>query len=231
MEDSAADLCSRCSSIPWDHLEEKIDDSELWEDEEQILGDLQTSSCRLCRLILSAIVPLYVQHAHFRCVLRTRWRRRSVGIENWLGSIHVGIEPGRFMTWLILTNQEATKEDVTTWSIDAPKRVDFIKVRSWLEVCKASHESCEPETPPQLFNLRVVDCVKKAVVVAPIDCSFAALSYVWGGELSAESYVLGTTIAFPPTIEDAVRSTLELGYRYLWVDRYVSRHEYSIELN
>ena len=228
MDHSAADLCSRCASIPWDHLEQKKG-AWFWRDEKPTLGDLQTSSCRLCRLITSAILTRLVQNAHLQSVVKMCWKRTPEFVNDCLGSMSIWTNSGdsgnQFAGELILTTG-----DVTAWSTAASKRVDFAKVRPGLEACKASHKSCEPAKSLQLHNLRVIDCIREAVVMAPTACSFVALSYVWG-ELPADSYVLGSRIALPPTIEDAVKSTRELGYQYLWVDRYVRRHTYSIELN
>jgi len=291
MEYSAADLCSRCASIPWDSLEQGFPET-CWEGEGPTLRDLQTSSCRLCRLIMSAIIPTLRQDAHSRSIVHLecdRWitDERKNGCLGWVKLV---AEPGGFAGQLMLATEEPdshlsamryfgssssfhstavtrrrrathnfrnpyvpiqsdplekmkrkvsstqalteepVKKSVMAWSIAVPKRVDFSWIRLQLEACKASHKFCAPEISPQLLNLRVIDCFEKVVEVAPIGCLFVALSYVWG-ELSANSYILGSEITFPPTIEDAVRSTRELGYRYLWVDRYVRRHKHSIVLN
>jgi hypothetical protein len=43
------------------------------------------------------------------------------------------------------------------------------------------------------------------------------LSYVWGGTKSSGK----DQDKFPATICDAITVTVQLGYRYLWVDQYV----------
>jgi len=224
MEHSAADLCSRCASVPWDHLEQE-QHSWLWGKEKPTLGELQTSSCRLCRLIASAILTRVVQNAGPKSLVTPAWVRAHNIRDDRLGLIHLRHETAFLIGILILATNESPGEDVTA-SFLVPKRADFSKIGLHLEACKASHKSCEPETSLQLLNLRVIDCIDNTVVVAPKGCSFVALSYVWG-ELFADSYTFGSHIAFPPTIEDAVRSTRELGYQYLWVDRYVRQHTYS----
>jgi len=229
MEDSTADMCSRCASIPWDELEH-IRFELFWRDEKPTLGDLQSSSCRLCRLIAYTIQAQPSQDARPQFVCIT-YRNRDSGFgDNCLGSLELWTEPGGPVGKLILTTEASVGQEAAARLPVVPKRVSFASMRPYLEACKASHQSCEPETSPQLLNLRVIDCIDDTVVVAPIGCSFVALSYVWGGP-SANSYVLGSQIAFPPTIEDAVSSTRELGYRYLWVDRYVRQHAYFINLN
>ena len=225
MEDSAADLCSRCASIPWDLLEQK-EVAHFWRDEKPTLGDLQTSSCRLCRLIASAILTRPVQHAHLQSVVTLEsmvtleWNQAYKIRYDRLGVVHLWAEPGAWVGLLSLMTEKSLGEVATAHFSEVPTRVNFATIRPYIEACKASHNPCEPETSTKLRNLRVIDCIDNTVVVAPIDCAFVALSYVWGG-LSADSYVLGSRITFPPTIEDAVRSTRELGYQYIWVDRYV----------
>jgi hypothetical protein len=224
MEHSTADLCSLCDSIPWDRLEHE-ENLEFWYDNDHVLGNLQTSFCRVCRLISSAVLTKVVQHSHPQSPLQMIWKRSFRTGEGFLGSMKLIIKLS-FVGELILTTKECATEDLKACSRIAPRRVDFANVRPWLEDCKASHKLCMPEAswPSHiLLNLRVIDCIEKAVVMAPIESSFLALSYVWGG-LAADNYMLGSFIAFPPTIDDAIKSTLEFGYRYLWVDRYVRRH-------
>ena len=229
MEHSAADLCSRCASVPWDQLVQE-ERSWFWGDERPTLGDLQTSSCRLCRLIASAILTRPVQESHLQSVVTLEWNQGYENGRDGLGTVTLWAEPGGWVGRLILTTEEVVGEVATAHFPEVSNRVNFDIIRPYVEACKASHKSCEPETSPRLLDLRVIDCVDNTVVVAPIGCTFVALSYVWGG-LSADSYVLGSQIAFPSTIEDAVRSTRELGYQYLWVDRYVRPHRYPMELN
>jgi hypothetical protein len=221
MERSTAVLCSLCDSIPWDRLEHE-ERLQFWYDDEHVLGNLQTSFCRVCRLISSAVLTKVVQHAHPQSCIRMIWERSSRTGGDVLGFVMLKTE-STFVGKLILTTKECAREDMKTLSGVAPRRVDFAKISSWLENCKASHKLCTPGPSPMLLNLRVIDCIKKAVVMAPIESPFLALSYVWGG-LPADTYMLGLSIEFPPTIDDAIRSTQELGYRYLWVDRYVRRH-------
>ena len=229
MEHSAADLCSRCASIPWDHLEQK-ESAWFWSDEKPTLGDLQTSSCRMCRLVASAILTRLVQQVHPQTTVIIEWNRKFRSGGDCLGHVRLWEATRGYIGELILTSGRSVGEGATTLFTVVSKRVDLALIRTYLEACEASPSFCKPESSTQLRNLRVIDCIDNTVVVAPIGCSFVALSYVWGG-LSADSYVLGSRIAFPPTIEDAVRTTRELGYEYLWVDRYVRQHEYTVDLN
>jgi hypothetical protein len=102
---------------------------------------------------------------------------------------------------------------------DSPK-ISFSQIREHIDVCMKHHESCSLEYYRPLVDLRVIDCKHRLLVDAPTDCRYIALSYVWGEVSSPEDYVLSHSL--PPTIEHSIITTLRLGFRYLWIDRYVS---------
>lgn len=91
--------------------------------------------------------------------------------------------------------------------------------RQWLNECAVYHKQCTTHFKMQstLVNLRLIDCTTRSIVLAPSDCRFVALSYVWGKDQTL--YALGSHL--PQTLEDSLMVTLALGFRYLWVDRYV----------
>ena len=96
--------------------------------------------------------------------------------------------------------------------------IDFDRLKSWLDKCE-SHAQCGSSMQGGPRDLRVVDCTKRAVVLAPVDCQYVALSYVWGGmvlETDSKSGLLPTTL--PRTIEDSIKATLLLGYQFLWIE-------------
>ncbi|KAK0623882.1 heterokaryon incompatibility protein-domain-containing protein, partial [Immersiella caudata] len=103
-------------------------------------------------------------------------------------------------------------------------------MRGWLRYCDAHHRGSCGMLPgyaaAQVAGMRVIDCRSRRVVVAPRDCKFAALSYVWGGA------AMGGGTAFrdgeggrvpddaPRTVGDAMEVVRRLKLRYLWVDQY-----------
>jgi hypothetical protein len=96
--------------------------------------------------------------------------------------------------------------------------VDFDKLKSWLDKCDL-HAQCGPSMQGGPRDLRVIDCTKRAVVLAPVNCQYVALSYVWGGmvlETDSTSELLPATL--PRTIEDSIKATLLLGYNHLWIE-------------
>ncbi len=109
------------------------------------------------------------------------------------------------------------------------------QMRGWLNVCLRSHIKCKrarlrefptrlihiPRSPNHQDRLRLMTETSRA---GP----YAALSYCWGPAAAAQMKTTKGTIArwsgelpwqeIPPTIQDAVRVTYQLGFRYLWVD-------------
>ncbi|KAL7931997.1 heterokaryon incompatibility protein domain-containing protein [Trichoderma chlorosporum] len=114
--------------------------------------------------------------------------------------------------------------------------------QTWIEDCDTHHANCQPIVPAVPSDTlhpstRFIDSISRCLVsldeVASTTFNFVALSYVWGVD-----YQLRTTSAtlqdfrrklpgitategndrLPKTIKDAIKVTLALGYRYLWVD-------------
>jgi hypothetical protein len=73
-------------------------------------------------------------------------------------------------------------------------------------------------------QMTVLHCRKRKVVAYDGRSDYLALSYVWGQQSrsQARSNVKGKLEkkSVPQTIEDAITVTLELGKKFLWVDRY-----------
>ena len=88
------------------------------------------------------------------------------------------------------------------------------KVKVWLTKSVVGGE--RPSTPEKL---KVIDCVERKIDDAPPNCEYIALSYVWGANQECPSL----REKLPQTIEDSITTVLHLGYRYLWVDRYVRK--------
>jgi len=109
--------------------------------------------------------------------------------------------------------------------------------KRWRQLCSTHHGgSCarppwatsNDDVPP---NFRVINVHRNCVEHAPIKPSYFALSYVWGrlaeNDLCATSANIEslmkeqslTQIELPQTILDVMKLVLELGAKYLWVDR------------
>ena len=113
-----------------------------------------------------------------------------------------------------------------------PDRIDYHLLRSWYDLCVQHHpKKCAVDTKERPDTLKVIDCRTKKIVEAPPNCSYIALSYVWGQRQSPIVTWLkqpyenpGPTIlsddTTPSVVTDAMTVTVQLGWQYLWVDRY-----------
>lgn len=95
-------------------------------------------------------------------------------------------------------------------------------IRDWLHYCTKFHSKCSDITGNPVPNMMLVDCQTRQIVMAAPNASYAALSYVWG---TCHSSHCGEPLdnlpeKLPSTIADAIKVTLALNLRYLWVDRY-----------
>lgn len=106
-------------------------------------------------------------------------------------------------------------------------------INTWLRTCAEVHgASCADlgKASGRLGRIRVIDVENMVVIVAPPDCHYVALSYVWGGPQRYEarkedfktsksgSEYLPLPKDLPQTIIDACTVTRCIGERYLWVD-------------
>lgn len=99
-----------------------------------------------------------------------------------------------------------------------PKSIDFRIIQNWLHFCEESHQNtCRPTLGELVPGFKVIDCRNRQVVQPEQRPRYVALSYVWGA-LRLPEHAQET---FPRTIEDSILTTVELGFQYLWVDKYV----------
>ena len=104
-----------------------------------------------------------------------------------------------------------------------PRVLDFELLRGWISDRQSKHiESCGAIPRRGLYPSKLIDC-KLQQVCSSVDESYAyvCLSYVWGSMSTFQSVCGNRTLAeFPTVVSDAIVVTLQLGMRYLWVDRY-----------
>jgi hypothetical protein len=100
--------------------------------------------------------------------------------------------------------------------------IPYERIKAWIRDCK-EHDPYELASGEKVKGLKVICCGSEPQVVsAPDSCRYVALSYVWGNSTETP-FGTGDRIGanVPQTISDSIKVTLELGYKYLWVDRYV----------
>ncbi|CAN9172827.1 unnamed protein product [Alternaria alternata] len=116
-----------------------------------------------------------------------------------------------------LQNGDCAHSTQTTWNA--------AMTRLWLDDCASCHGSTGSGDSVYVSGMNLIDCKYMVIVQATQEMRWLALSYVWGKNAQTgdpPTYREGSSMSnpIPTTIEDAISVTLELGYRYLWIDEY-----------
>jgi hypothetical protein len=106
--------------------------------------------------------------------------------------------------------------------------------REWLRDCDINHEECAPRTsafrPTRLIDVSLVDSPIKVRLYVPSPADtlrYLAMSERWGPDMASASTTKrnlefrlnGIGIyELPGVVQDAIKTTRALGFRYLWVD-------------
>ncbi|KAK8022607.1 HET-domain-containing protein [Apiospora rasikravindrae] len=193
---------------------------------------LLASKCQFCRLLGSIIDPSLIRgplearefsanaiYAHLNSEVAS-----SSGL---LNTTVIGVTSDRNP---IPVDFIGCRSSVSPNAIVKPREINkaainYDLIKTWISSCEKSHGSlCWPRTENLVaLGLRVIDCVKRRIIEMPRESSYVALSYVWGAAeptevLVSDSSILPTNL--PRVIEDSLLLVRNLGYRYLWVDRY-----------
>lgn len=121
---------------------------------------------------------------------------------------------------LAIVEQQLPQEQTLGGKIIRSDGFNVEQCSAWLQTCHDLHGTdCDAEFTEELAGIRLIDLPARKIVSYPgKTCSYAALSYVWGG-VTQQRYQLGSELAdVPKTIEDAMACAQLLGQRYLWVD-------------
>ncbi|KAL7955733.1 heterokaryon incompatibility protein domain-containing protein [Trichoderma compactum] len=104
------------------------------------------------------------------------------------------------------------------WGREIGKQIDFSVLRVWMKFCSTNHlghcvlgKKKQKSTFPAF---RVINCAIEPPFVEAVsaDQKYVALSYVWGEDSCSP--------VWPRVVLDSIKVTRELGFNYLWVDRY-----------
>jgi hypothetical protein len=224
-------LCERCASIPWEKLattSESADDL-IFPVHEPLL-ELKLSRCRICRLfahtVLTHVNGFYPGPLNLRLCAEDIFhnsRCRGLFFDNGTSrSSELESEHPRF-PHLIITDLGARQAQADLDYL-FPGSIDMNQLRSWLAECNAMHDSsCRPLYTGALQGFKVINCAQRTIELAPPGCQYIALSYVWGPQAASSRLPQDEDLRqmLPQTIEDSIIVTQALGFRYLWVDRYV----------
>ncbi|KAK4209143.1 heterokaryon incompatibility protein-domain-containing protein [Rhypophila decipiens] len=118
-------------------------------------------------------------------------------------------------------------------------KVSFQTIRSWIAHClNHNGDACHRISVegnlnahvaiPSSKRFRLIDCESRTLVAATAGQKYTALSYVWerGPRILAQSHHRGFRVGdeipgnlLSPAVEDGLRATQGLGFRYFWVDK------------
>jgi hypothetical protein len=105
-------------------------------------------------------------------------------------------------------------------------QVDLAIIKEWISFCGNHHKAlCKQKSDPQVpKDFCVIDCTTRKIIPWEeiIDRKqYVTLSYTWGRPNQDTVLQEGVVPSdLPRTIEHTLQLTTELGYRYLWIDRY-----------
>jgi hypothetical protein len=98
--------------------------------------------------------------------------------------------------------------------------IDYHMIKKWIAHFRSTHEKpCQMLTakPLRISKFRLLDCKAETVVECTELAEYVALSYVWGSSSNVEDK--HQDLLSNAVIKDAMRVTLQLGFRYIWVDQ------------
>lgn len=238
---SKTDLCVACQSVSWSQLEKDIPTSRYG----KVVMTMQTSratlehsSCPICRLIFLITPEPFESKSWQLKAFSSSLSFDYISRSRRNGHLTLDKSVPQCTVLLTVARAEGTKDNVPRkWHqrgclgfrpmnqenpncgprLIFQQSIDYDLIRHWIADCKKTHtERCSPISVNTIQNLRVIDCKTRSVIDAPRDCRYVALSYVWG---SQDPYQANK---FAPVVEDSITVVLQLGLKYLWVDKHVS---------
>jgi hypothetical protein len=186
-------------------------------------------SCKLCKVFFFFFFGrLYHKHNHHRrsyprnALLEPGnvteiWKTYSVTPQISLLPATVVLNPIASMDGEFIISQSANSNLLRPLKTNS---IDFEIIRAWLRICREKHtKACTLRSSTPVLYMKVIDCKFHRFVPA-MGKQYVALSYVWGTEETAVQFSGIIPAELPLTIQDAITVTLNLGYRFLWIDRY-----------
>ncbi|KAK2042427.1 HET-domain-containing protein, partial [Colletotrichum somersetense] len=116
-----------------------------------------------------------------------------------------------------------------------PDLFDYSKARHWVDSCRENHRPvCDGKPVSSVISgLKLIDSETLCVKAAEPGMQWVTLSYVWdpqsAGIFAQVSDQLPSDLS--ACVKDALEVTANLGYRYLWVDKYCINQRDGQELD
>lgn len=233
------DLCDRCAKFDLEEwLSMKLTSADTHVAPLGRPDELRDSHCKLCWFFYAQMSPSQRDKSQARNIFATEnnEQRQGVGRGNMLkigGKTAYVTDDVDYMSFIYKFDTEPFADHVRRW--DAYLNYDLL--RSWVRECQERHVYCKEKYKPNgavqtlgsasqmitLDGMKLIDCRERRIVDPKPGYKYAALSYVWAHLLrfETESVVFGQLPRhLPQLIEDVITVTLQIGMRYLWIDRY-----------
>ncbi|KAM0432198.1 hypothetical protein ACHAPT_004733 [Fusarium lateritium] len=219
----------------------------------QVSKSWESRPCAMCRLI-AAICPQDTRPCSLCAYSSTNmwlWKRETVPsqsfLPNWVDTVVLGVHnlfcmpsfrPAEVSSAILKcmphgficrigSNDDRRLRSLTIHRLQADQ-ADFGRARGWIDCCAAHHGGrCNPSTRRSVTSFRLIDCATRDVVDGQSFMNeFVALSYVWSFSAPEPATVDCSHVdKAERVVEDAIRTTRALGYKYLWVDRHCISNE------
>ena len=103
------------------------------------------------------------------------------------------------------------------WGRIVPEWLDFRVPKGWLDFCRSNHtrRCSRPGPNVELRGFRLINCYSDPFTIesSTLDVDYVALSYVWAASPQPSN-------GWPDVVSHAMEVTRQLGYKYLWIDRF-----------
>ena len=260
--DQQAELCSRCRSIDLDDLLREVPENPNTRADPEPpiiltrIAESKSSSCPLCDFLLSMIPNEERATAETISITKRRQAIRN-GTRNGSPAREMTIRTSLVIrgcsskeSLAIVPMYGIYEEPFVNYS-KAPEtpilvdheRVDYEPLKGWCKTVQELQDVAMDELQQlkdeglPVLPLYVIDCHARGLVPVRGQIDYIALSYVWGPAAVQEDTPGGKSLPtrLPKTVEDAMIVVKELGFRYLWVDRYCldksNMAEFQAQLN
>lgn len=246
--DRERQLCLSCRDLDLDILFKDVVDKESTN--AGLHHDLE-ATCSLCTFFLSAVA----EHDRPKTTAVTLVRekvtrpadRKQLYATSWATktalTVHA-VDAASTKTNAENVRIEYSKVPNEPLKLD-PAKVDYEPLRFWCRnIQRAQNDLMDdlqqlkgPASEEDVLPRRVIDCHDRKIVAVQAPCDYFTLSYVWGPTATQDPSPTGDTLPahLPKTVEDAMTVVREVGFRYLWVDRYcldqTNKAEFQAQLN
>ncbi|KAK1780284.1 heterokaryon incompatibility protein-domain-containing protein [Copromyces sp. CBS 386.78] len=231
-------LCDNCRQIDFDITPDPNDYNYGVMKLSATPVDPKPENCSLCSFFIRHVLyPRGYGQSKRRLQLYAKRLSALYGYDNFPGHLDglamyfasensIGAEtsmPKRLSDYFVRLNTDRLSASETQ-----PGVIDYKVICEWLSLCSSTHCDCMNKHQSLDFHdipgFRLIDCSTGTIIPAAqaTEREYVTLSYVWGSSPNKSSPAATSWLpgSLPLVVEDAMKVTVGLGYRYIWIDRY-----------